>query len=75
MNQCCPHSDDQHHLVDTCQDVVHYPSEDYPCLCSGYVAAAEGEQCSRCSHARKSHVRARVCRPAGGEVCGCQQRI
>lgn len=67
---CCSHQDSEHHLAQSCLDVIHYPSEDYPCLCSRY-APSEGEKC-QCGHGRATHVTARVCRPESGEVCECR---
>jgi len=59
VSTCCPHPEEEHRLLATCQEVIHYPSEDYPCLCEGF----EGERakCEECSHAREKHVVVRVC--------------
>lgn len=59
MSRCCPHEDEQHRSLATCQDVIHYPSEDYPCLCTGFEG--EEKRCRKCEHARESHVVKRVC--------------
>lgn len=58
MNRCCEHPADEHHRVTACQEVTHYPSEDYPCLCTGFEG---GEACGVCHHPRASHVVTRVC--------------
>jgi len=71
MSACCPHSDDEHHFVRTCQHVTHYPSEDYPCLCTGFEPADDPTQCARCEHDAGMHKTVRVCRPANDEICGC----
>ena len=65
MSACCPHPEAGHQLVAICQQVIHYPSEDYPCLCTGFAGA--GEKCERCEHARAQHSRARVC-----GACSCR---
>jgi len=64
MSACCPHSVDKHQLLATCQQVIHYPSEDYPCLCRGFEG--DGDSCAECEHARGHHVVTRVC-----AECGC----
>lgn len=71
MSDCCAHDETEHHLLAICQEVIHYPSEDYPCLCTGLAGA--GEQCSSCNHPRDSHQPQRVCRPLSGELCGCSR--
>lgn len=75
MTICCPHPEQDHHLANTCQEVTHYPSEDYPCLCNGFTAEQGSAVCSRCGHARTSHMTARVCKPSSGEYCNCRQEI
>jgi len=64
MSACCPHPSDQHELHATCQQVIHYPSEDYPCLCHGFEGDAD--VCLSCDHAKRQHVVTRVCKS-----CGC----
>jgi hypothetical protein len=66
MDRCCPHPPDEHDLITACQEVIHYPSEDYPCLCTGWVGT--GEKCEQCGHARRSHTVTRVCRQ-----CECRR--
>lgn len=68
---CCPHSEEEHYLATHCLDVIHYPSEDYPCLCEGFDG--EGERCGECAHKRESHQRVRECKPRSGEICTCRQ--
>lgn len=75
MTICCSHSEDEHHAISTCQEVTHYPSEDYPCLCSGFAAEQSSDRCSRCGHARAQHATARICKPAMGEYCGCRREV
>jgi hypothetical protein len=53
--------------------VIHYPSEDYPCLCTGFVAPETGEDCVECQHPRGVHVDVTRCKPASGELCGCSK--
>lgn len=62
MNRCCPHPDEEHDELLTCQEVIHYPSEDYPCLCEGFRGT---DVCDECGHRREVHHATRVCR-----VCG-----
>lgn len=70
MSPCCPHQPDEHEILSACQEVIHYPSEDYPCLCTGF----EGdERCLRCEHPKKSHAVLRVCKPRSGEHCSCSR--
>jgi hypothetical protein len=69
MSGCCPHRDDEHHILSTCQVVIHYPSEDYPCLCAGFNGDAD--LCLECDHPRVKHVVRRVCTPASAESCSC----
>lgn len=70
MRICCEHSPEEHHDVDVCHQVIHYPSEDYPCVCNGL--AAQGDVCVTCQHPVAQHTRERVCRPVSGEYCGCR---
>lgn len=72
MSRCCPHQEQEHHLTLTCQEVIHYPSEDYPCLCTGFRG---GATCEDCDHPKASHRAARVCKPASGEYCACRREI
>jgi hypothetical protein len=51
--------------------VIHYPSEDYPCLCEN-ESAFESETCAECQHPAAKHTRARVCKPVSGEICACR---
>lgn len=72
MTICCEHSPDEHQVVAVCQQVIHYPSEDYPCVCNGLVAEG-GNVCASCGHEVAQHKRERVCRPVGGEFCACRR--
>lgn len=58
MNRCCDHPPEEHESITACQEVTHYPSEDYPCLCTGFEGP---DSCTRCSHPRRSHVVTRAC--------------
>jgi hypothetical protein len=69
MSRCCPHSEEEHQHLPTCQELIHYPDEDYSCLCGGFEG--EGERCAECGHPRERHQISRVCRPASGEFCIC----
>ena len=75
MSACCPHQDEEHRLTNMCQDVIHYPSEDYPCLCIGFESGAQPTVCRNCEHRREAHVWARVCKPASGEYCACSKVV
>jgi hypothetical protein len=68
---CCEHKPEEHHVAGVCQQVIHYPSEDYPCFCTGLVV--QGDVCAACEHTVAQHIRQRVCRPEGGEFCGCRR--
>lgn len=73
MNRCCAHAEEEHHVLPTCQEVIHYPSEDYPCLCTRF--AGSGDRCEDCHHPRKAHVITRVCKPDSGEFCDCRREV
>jgi hypothetical protein len=68
---CCEHKPEEHHVVDVCQQVIHYPSEDYPCVCTGLVVR-DDDTCADCGHTVTQHTVERVCRPEDGRVCGCR---
>jgi hypothetical protein len=74
MTDPCTHSDAEHHLVNVCEEVIHYPSEDYPCMCTGFAKGSDGS-CGGCQHAAAKHVDMRICRPATGEFCTCRSVI
>ena len=74
MSDCCPHTDAEHAVVATCEEVIHYPSEDYPCLFTGFMAADDPRVCAACNHKRTSHDRWRVCKPASGAFCSCRRK-
>jgi len=69
MSRCCPHEDEKHQLLTTCQEVIHYPSEDYPCLCAALAADGSGK-CAECGHKDTSHVVTRIC-----TECGCSSAV
>jgi len=68
MTTCCSHTEDEHHRVTICTEQIHYPSEDYPCLCEGM--AGDGAVCPTCGHKRESHLTKRICRFAP-DSCDC----
>lgn len=71
MQRCeCGHDLGDHVETSICQKVIHYPSEDYPCLCTGYVATENGD-CAECEHPVGLHVTVTRCKPPGGELCVC----
>ena len=72
---CCAHSESEHTTVTVCHEVIHYPSEDYPCLCEGWITAGEIAVCGECAHPRAKHDVTRVCTPAGGERCECVEEV
>ena len=69
MGRCCPHDDADHQVATICTDVIHYPSEDYPCLCEALTG--DDEHCTTCEYRRTSHVVTRTCKPRDGGVCEC----
>jgi hypothetical protein len=69
MTNCCPHEENEHAHETICLDQIHFPSEDYPCLCDGI--SGEGAKCENCGHKRETHLHKRVCRPKSGESCNC----
>ena len=38
-----------------CEEVIHYPSEDYPCLCERLVLDDSGKTCLECEHDVRKH--------------------
>ena len=71
---CCVHAPSEHYVIQTCDQVIHYPSEDYPCLCSGFEPSpVEPEVCVLCEHALIRHAVVRVCGPASGDFCECRR--
>lgn len=38
-----------------CEEVIHYPSEDYPCLCDRLVLDDLGRICMECGHDATMH--------------------
>ncbi|HSP17318.1 MAG TPA: hypothetical protein VLV78_21420 [Thermoanaerobaculia bacterium] len=75
MTDPCSHSDSEHHVVNVCEEVIHYPSEDYPCVCTGLSAGDKKSACERCGHPASKHQNVRICRPANGEFCVCRTII
>jgi hypothetical protein len=38
-----------------CEEQIHYPDEDYPCLCELLVLDAAGKVCVTCEHDARKH--------------------
>lgn len=72
MTDPCAHSPVEHHVVNVCEEVIHYPSEDYPCSCPGYAEGLRRGMCGHCEHPESRHMTVRLCRPANGEFCPCR---
>lgn len=75
MTDPCPHTEVEHHIANICEVMIHYPSEDYPCVCTGFTAGESAAMCGQCGHARSKHVNVRMCRPASGDFCPCRRVI
>ena len=73
MSRCCPHGEEEHQNLSSCQVVIHYPSEDYPCLCHGFLGDAD--VCLECDHPRAKHTMRRVCTPESGDSCACNTPV
>ncbi len=72
MTDPCMHADSEHHIVNVCEEFIHYPSEDYPCACHGFAPAGDPNVCAECEHPKSRHATVRLCRPASGEFCPCR---
>jgi len=75
MNDPCSHSAAEHQVVNVCDELIHYPSEYYPCTCGGFAPAAGSNVCARCEHPESRHATVRLCRPASGTFCPCRTVI
>lgn len=75
MADPCAHSESEHHPVNVCEEIVHYPSEDYPCFCGGFRSGDTAAVCGQCGHAAAKHVNLRLCRPVSGDFCPCRTVI
>ena len=42
-------------MAEICEEVIHYPSEDYPCLCYRLQLDDSGKICMQCGHAARKH--------------------
>jgi hypothetical protein len=42
-------------MPEICEEVIHYPSEDYPCLCERLVLDESGKVCVACEHDARKH--------------------
>lgn len=73
MMTCCPHPDSEHRLSTNCHELIHYPSEDYPCLCEKFEPGEDPDRCAGCRHEAAQHEKLRVCRPVSGELCPCRR--
>ena len=75
MASCqCGHPEADHKIRHVCEDVIVYPSEEYPCSCERFAASMSGD-CINCGHARMLHMVVVRCLPASGELCGCINKI
>lgn len=45
----CGHPDTDHKLRHACEEVIVYPSEEYPCSCERF-AASMSDDCINCGH-------------------------
>ena len=65
--QSCDHAPDCQKDAIICTDQIHYPSEDYPCLCEGVVPPV-GTVCEACGHPSAKHLVTRHCTVCGSFV-------
>lgn len=42
-------------MIEICEEVIHYPSEDYPCLCEELVLDESARVCLECGHEAAKH--------------------
>lgn len=75
MTDPCNHLPAEHRVVNLCDEMIHYPSEDYPCSCTGFRIGPSSEVCGECGHAASKHINVRMCRPANGDFCPCRTVI
>jgi hypothetical protein len=52
--------DDTGTPVTICEEQIHYPDEDYPCLCEELRVDPSGERCVQCGHLATKHTIART---------------
>jgi hypothetical protein len=75
MTMCsCGHPESDHKLRHACEELINYPSEEYPCSCERFVPSMAGD-CLTCGHAKDKHQVILRCQPASGELCPCMKRI
>lgn len=67
MRDPCEHADDEHETAMICEVQIHYPSEDYPCVCEGLVTEGLSDTCVQCGHRAEKHLVTRRCRS-----CNCR---
>lgn len=70
MTGCCVHDEKSHVTITICEEQIHYPSEDYPCVCDQVLPDSAGK-CLTCGHKATKHTATRICRPPSGESCDC----
>lgn len=66
----CGHNESVHVAVHTCQVQIHYPNEDYPCVCGRFAESDDPLVCSECEHPKAMHKLEFRCRPKG-DFCTC----
>lgn len=75
MSTCeCGHSESDHKLKHACEELIIYPSEEYPCSCEKYLASM-ADDCLTCGHEKAKHQVIVRCQPESGEICACLKRI
>jgi len=62
MLDCCAHGEEEHDAATICEVQIHYPSEDYPCVCEGLVTEGLSDTCVDCGHGAEKHLVTRCCR-------------
>lgn len=53
-------------MPEICHEVIHYPSEDYPCLCERLLLDDAGKICMECGHDALKHT---IVMSGGGTDC------
>jgi hypothetical protein len=75
MSMCaCGHPETEHKLRHACEELIIYPSEEYPCNCDRYEPSM-ADDCLTCGHEKDKHQVIVRCQPASGELCSCMKRI
>ncbi|HEY5610116.1 MAG TPA: hypothetical protein VIL97_02830 [Thermoanaerobaculia bacterium] len=71
----CGHSDADHVLLSACQEQVHYPDEDYPCMCADFAPGSDAVLCAECGHKRERHLDVMRCKQPLASACSCTRLI